>query len=136
MQASRPQRLLLLLCGSIAVAIGAGILLSPHAFFASNGIELGADPNQLSEVRAPGAALLVLGAGMLCGVWVRSWTQVATALGAAVYLAYGAARLASMAIDGLPAGGLVGATVVELLLGVGCLLALRGGARRAQMEVV
>jgi len=61
MHLTKKLRALLVTSGLIAATIGASILLAPAQFHASNGIELAADPNLLSEVRAPGGALLVLG---------------------------------------------------------------------------
>ena len=96
---------------------------------AGYGIELGPDPNQLSEVRAPGGALLVLGALMLIGVFSRAYTFASTSIAAAVYLAYGLSRLVSFALDGLPGEGLLVATAFELALGSACAFALLRASR-------
>ena len=136
MQHTKTLRLLLSISGLIGVAIGASILLAPAQFHGTHGIELGADPNLLSEVRAPGRALLVLGSLMLAGVFVKSFTFASTLIAAAVYLAYGASRLLSMGLDGVPDAGLLGATAIELLIGSACAAALicgpSGCARRPQ----
>ena len=124
MKPSLANRLLLGLSGLMALWIGAAILIDPTAFHAGNGITLGADPSLLSEVRAPGGALLVLGGLMLAGAFVRALTFASTAVAAAVYLAYGLSRLLAMALDGMPATGLVGATAIELATGTLCLLFL------------
>lgn len=134
MQPTKTLRILLLLSGLAAIAIGASILFTPAQFHASNGIVLGTDANQLSEVRAPGGALLVLGAMMLVGVFVRSFTLASTSIASAVYLAYGAARLLSIGLDGMPGLGLVVATAVELLLGVLCAIALFRFAKRKRVS--
>lgn len=131
MQPTLTLRATLLISGLIAIGIGGAVLLAPAAFHASNGIELGADANLLSEVRAPGGALLALGAMMLIGLVVPSFTQASTAIAAAVYLAYGAARLLSVGLDGLPGPGLLVATAIELALGGLCAALLL----RAQPEV-
>ncbi|MEM9802397.1 MAG: DUF4345 domain-containing protein [Planctomycetota bacterium] len=124
MQPTISLRFLLFVSGLLATGIGASILFDPAAFHATHGIELGSDANLMSEVRAPGGALMVLGLLMLLGVWVRTFTLAATSIAAAVYLAYGASRLVSLALDGVPAPGLVGATAIELALGAACLFAL------------
>ena len=46
----------------VALAIGGFILTAPMAFYASYGITLAPDASLLSELRAPGAGLAVLGA--------------------------------------------------------------------------
>lgn len=129
MQPTKTIRALLGLSGLIAAGIGASILLAPAQFHATHGIELGADPNLLSEVRAPGGALLALGLMMWVGVFARSFTLASTSIAAAVYLAYGASRLVSLGLDGVPDAGLVGAAAIELALGAACVVALVRSAR-------
>jgi hypothetical protein len=124
MHPTKTLRALLVLAGLTAGAIGATILFAPAAFHATHGIELGADASLLSEVRAPGGALLVLGLLMLVGVFARSFTLASTSIAAAVYLAYGAARLLSLALDGVPDPGLVAAAGIELAIGAACAVAL------------
>ncbi len=132
MQPTTTLRTLLVLSSLIAMFIGASILFTPAEFHAANGIVLGTDASQLSEVRAPGAALLVLGALMMVGVFVRSFTLASSSMAAAVYLAYGIARLISIRIDGMPEPGLVAAAAIELLLGGLCALALFRFSRTSQ----
>ena len=68
---------LLVSAGALLVYIGASVLLSPHGFYASNGIVLGADPSQLSEVRAPAGLLVLCGAFAVLGGIRRELTQPA-----------------------------------------------------------
>ena len=124
---SRPSlfvRLLLLASALVASGVGASILIAPAWFHAANGIDLGVDPSLWSEVRAPGAALLALGALIGCGAFVPTFTVPSAAIAAAVYLSYGLARCVSLVIDGWPAPGLVGAMGIELALGGACLVFL------------
>ena len=131
MQLTTKLRVLLVLSGLLAMTIGSSLLFVPAQFHATNGIQLDANPSLLSEVRAPGGALLVFGAMMLAGAFVRSFALASTAIGATVYLAYGGARLLSMAFDGLPGAGIVAATAIELVMGAICALALARASRRA-----
>ncbi len=135
MELTKKLRSLLALSAALAIAIGATILFAPADFHATNGIELAADANLLSEVRAPGAALAVLGLLMLVGVFVRAFALTSTSIAAAVFLAYGGGRLLSMGLDGLPGEGLVVATVIEIVVGALCAAALVRHARRAQADV-
>ena len=136
MQPTKTLRVLLVVAGLVAFSVGVPILLDPAGFHAVNGIELGDAASLLSEVRAPGGALALLGALMLLGAFVRSFAFTSTSIGAAVYLAYGASRLVGLALDGRPADGLVVAAGIELVLGGALGLALLRAARRRGGEGV
>ncbi|PLS21091.1 DUF4345 domain-containing protein [Neptunicoccus cionae] len=112
----------LFLAGAISVGIGAAVLIIPEAFFAYNGIVLHQDPSLLSEVRAPGGTLLVLGVFMLAGVFRSGLATAARNIAAAVFLSYGFARILSVAVDGTPDEKLVIAAVFEIGIGLLCIL--------------
>ena len=124
MQATRTHRVLLLVSGLLATVISGALVLTPQAFYATNGIVLGPDANLLSEVRAPGANLLALGVLMFVGAFVAGLTRSATAVGALVYLSYGTGRLVSWALDGNPGDGLLVAMAIEIVMGMLCLVTL------------
>ena len=111
-------RVVLALAGVMAVFIGGALLVSPHAFFAMNHIELGDDPNLLSEIRAPGGLLLTAGAVMIAGVAMRRLTPIGLVTAAVVYCSYGASRLIGILLDGAPSSSLIGAMMIELVVGV------------------
>ena len=111
-------RVVLALAGVMAVFIGGALLVSPHAFFAMNHIELGDDPNLLSEIRAPGGLLLTAGAIMIAGVAMRRLTPIGLVTAAVVYCSYGASRLLGILLDGAPSSSLIGAMMIELVVGV------------------
>jgi len=118
----------LFLSGLVLLGIGIAILFAPHAFHAMHDITLPADPSLLSEVRAPGGALIAIGALVLLGAFRPQHTRASAALGAATYLAYGASRGVSLLLDRVPHEGLIQAMGVEFPLGVGCLVvAARSG---------
>ena len=117
-------KLVLLVSGLLAAGVGGAILIAPADFYATYGIKLGGDASLANEVRAPGGALLATGALMLAGVFVARLAVVSTVIAAAVYLSYGLSRLLSMAVDGSPDGGLVGAAAFELTIGAISLIAL------------
>ncbi len=116
--------LLLVVAGLVAMAIGGSILTIPEAFYASSGITLAQDAGLMSEIRAPGGALFGSGILMLLGVFVQSFLIASLSIAATVYLSYGASRLLSMTIDGLPGSSLIVASGVELAIGALCLYAL------------
>jgi len=117
-------RSLLLVAGLIGATIGASLLLNPVAFQASTGITLPPNPSLLSEVRAPGGALLVGNLLIAAGALVQRMTLPSTVLACWLYLSYGLSRVLGMLIDGVPETLLVQATLVELLIGGACAFAL------------
>ena len=125
MQPTKTLRVLLIISGLTAISIGASILITPEQLHASYGTELGTNANLLSEIRAPGGALFVLGLMMWAGAYTKRFTFASTAIAAAVYLAYGLSRLVSIGVDGVPGTGLIVATAIELLIGGACAVALR-----------
>lgn len=111
--------------GLTAVGIGGFIMAAPQAFYASYGITLGNDPSLLSELRAPAAGLLALGALMLSGIWRSAMAQLAVAATLIVFLAFPTGRLIGLAVDGVPSGGIIGALVLEVAIAVLCVVAFR-----------
>ena len=113
---------LLLASGLLAAGIAATILVAPDVFYAGYGIDVGSNASLRNELKAPAGALLIAGLLMLAGVFRAGLASSSLALAAVIYLSYGLSRLSSMATDGIPHGGLVGAAVLEISLGVICLL--------------
>ena len=118
------QQALLLVAGALLTLIAALIIASPVSFYAANGIELGTSVSLLNELKAPAGMLLAAGLFMLGAVFVRGLSDTAMALGALIYLSYAASRGVSMALDGVPAAGLVQAAALETVIGLACLAAL------------
>ena len=114
----RVTRTFLGLSGALAAAIGASVLFFPHSFFATNHILLGSDPNLLSEIRAPGGLLLAAGAIMIAGAMLKSLLRSALFAAAIVFSMYGVSRLVSIALDGVPSSSIIGALVIELVIGM------------------
>jgi len=130
MKTTRSTKVLLMVSGLVAVGVGAALLFAPVAFQASAGIVLGDNVNLLSEMRAPGGALLASGVIILMGAFNPAMTPPALMLSALIYLSYGVSRLFSMAVDGMPHGPLIGATGFEILIGLLSLLALRNMGKK------
>ena len=106
----------LFVSGVILLGIGAAILLVPEAFYASNGIDLGENASLLSEVRAPGGLLFASGLLIIAGSFRHKLRAQSVVLATLVYGTFGLSRLLSMALDGMPSAGIVGATTVELIV--------------------
>ena len=118
MQNSIKLKATLLISGSIAVGIGAGILFAPEAFYAANNIQLAHDINLLSEIRAPGGALLACGVLIISGSFVPWLAFSATLVSSLMYISYGLSRILAMAIDGIPAQSLIIVCVLEMAIGL------------------
>ena len=124
---------LLLACGLLATGIAATILVAPGPFYAGYGIDISANASLANELKAPAGTLLVAGLLVLVGVARFEFAATSLAVAAVVYLSYGMSRLLSFAIDGIPHTALVSAAILELALGVVCLLdfvRLRASARQ------
>lgn len=115
---------LLLVAGALLILVGTFILTSPADFYASNSIELGANPSLLNELKAPAGLLLAAGVFMIGAIFVRGQADTALWLAALIYLSYAGSRFASMALDGVPAAGLVQAAALESVVGLACLAVL------------
>ena len=112
---------LLLASGLIAAGIAVMILFAPDAFFGGYGIDIGANVSLANELKAPAGLLLLAGFVMLAGVFRSEFAISSLATATVVYLSYGLSRILTMAIDGVPHSGLVGAAVIEIAIGVICL---------------
>ena len=119
------QNIALGISGVTALGIGGFILASPHDFYASYGIALGADPSLLSELRAPGAGLAAFGAVMLAGIVRPALRQAAVVAALTVFLAFPAGRVLGIVADGLPSQGILAALALELAIAALCLFAFR-----------
>ena len=121
--------IVLVLGGLILVLVGALVTFTPQTMFEPNGIDIGADPNLLSEIRAPGGLLLVSGLIITLGGFKQSLRTFALSLSVLVYLSYGLTRVWSVIVDGAPAASIQGALAIELVVGLISLLCLRQATR-------
>lgn len=117
-------KIILFVSGVIGAGIGAAILFVPDAFHASSGIVLGGNASLLSEIRAPGGALLASGILVLSGAFIGRLAFTSAVVAAILYGSYGLSRLLSISLDGLPHTILLQATALEIALGLICIFAL------------
>jgi hypothetical protein len=108
----------------IASGIGAAILFAPVAFYATYGIELDGNFSMLNEIRAPGGAMLASGILIITGASVDKLAFTAVVVSTLLYLSYGLSRVMSIAVDGMPAKGLVQAAALEIITGLACVFVL------------
>lgn len=114
---------LTLVCAATTlIAIGGLLTFEPHLMFGLNGVKLDDDPNLLSEVRAPGFLLLLSGILTGLSLFRPRWRQSAL-LGAGILLiGFAGGRGISLVFDGLPAQSLIAAGIIELALGLVCIV--------------
>ena len=108
---------LLGLAALTAVAVGAALLLFPVEFRRTYDLGTELSAGALSEVRAPGGALIALGLFMAASCRNAASRVLGLRLAAVTYLGYGLARLLGFGLDGAPTHGLLMASVFELLVG-------------------
>jgi len=124
MKNTKVLKAILIISGLIASGIGVAILFAPVDFYATYGIELGNNFSLLNETRASGGALLTSGLLIVSGAFVDKLAFTAVLVSTLLYLSYGLSRVMSIAIDGIPAEGIVQAAVLELITGLVCAFAL------------
>lgn len=118
------QKAVLLIAGATAISVGGSILLSPDAFYAAYGVSLMGDVSLTNELRAMGGGVVMLGALVLAGLAFARFRFASTFMAAAMFLAYGVTRLASIGLDGQPDSGLVTAMIAEMIIGAASFAAL------------
>ncbi|MBI1235383.1 MAG: DUF4345 domain-containing protein [Alphaproteobacteria bacterium] len=100
--------------GALLGGIGGALILVPQDFLAMSHVVIENDPGLMSELAAPGGVLLISSAIMLSGAVRIRFAGLALAVGAIVYGSYGAGRLISLMLHGLPPDSLIAAMVIEL----------------------
>ena len=120
MKFNKLQTTVLSIAGFTALLIGIFIALDPIAFYSSYGIALEGNADMLSELRAPGMNLAVLGGVMLAGVSRSSLRPLAITASIIVFGSFAAGRVLGLLVDGLPSEKVIGALIVELVIAALC----------------
>ncbi|MGB3625530.1 MAG: DUF4345 domain-containing protein [Henriciella sp.] len=108
--------------GAILGLIGGALVVSPQAFLKSSGVMVEREPGLMSELTAPAGVLLMTGALMISGAVRLRFANAGLTAGAIVYGTYGAGRLVSMMLHGMPPQSLIIATLIEF--GIAAVLAV------------
>ncbi|UTW61261.1 DUF4345 domain-containing protein [bacterium SCSIO 12741] len=123
MKNSKILKAYLILSGLLLTFIGGATLFMPVVMKASGGIDIADSVNAINDVRAYSALLLASALLALFGVFNKGLTYTSTLVTVLVFLSLGAGRLLSILQDGMPADGLVKATILEFVLGtIGAIL--------------
>ncbi|MEO0817906.1 MAG: DUF4345 domain-containing protein [Pseudomonadota bacterium] len=110
--------------GALLGYVGGAILLNPRAFLSANGVDIGAEPSLISELKAPSGVLVLVAALMIFGAFRTRYANLGLMAGGVLYGSYGVVRVFSMIADGWPSTPLLIATALELAL-ASILLGLR-----------
>lgn len=117
-------RVVLVIATLVALAVGIAVLCFPVQFYAGYDVALGGQTDLLSDVRAQGAVLVVGGTFLSLGIFSKRRQRNSLLVGALLYGSYGLARLLSFGLDGAPGSSLMYATLIEMVIGLACLVAL------------
>jgi hypothetical protein len=124
MENSKILKMILILSGLILILVGEGTLMNPATFLARHEIVLGENISLISELKSHGGVFLGLGILILSGAFINRLSFTSTIVSTVVYVSFVIARVISMIVDGTPADGLIGATYIELFLGLASIFAL------------
>ena len=123
MKHSKILKTILFISGLLLITVGTATLLSPVAFTARNEIDIVGNISLLNEIRGNGGVLLLNGVLILLGAFIHRLSFTSTVVSFVLYLSYGSARVLSLLLDGMPADGLIKATVIEIVFGLVSLFA-------------
>lgn len=118
MENSKVLKVVLFLSGLLLIVVGTASLFAPVAFKAGAGIDLEGNVNLLNEVRGYGGILLGCGILILLGAFIPNLSYTSNIVSIVVYLFFGAGRVVSILLDGMPADALIKATAAEIIFGL------------------
>lgn len=104
------------LSGVVITGVGLGLLFWPSDMHAAKGIALSGETGLLSETRAPGSFLLLVGMFVLASLLRPAWRQAALVATALINGGWAAGRMVSIALDGVPPQALLAAFFIEVTL--------------------
>lgn len=114
---------MLAVAGVVAVGVGAGVTFVPVSFGRTYGAQAPVDVATLSDLRGSGALVRGVGVLLLTALARPHLAAPALLVGGGAYLAYAAGRAVGLPADGAPGGGTLAAGLLEVLLGVACVVA-------------
>ena len=117
-------RIILFLAGLVFFAPGIGLTFFPESFTASTGVDFGGQASLLNQIRALGGIIFGCGIVIMLGALYPSMAFTSTVVASVAYLSLGIGRAISIALDGMPADGLVGGTIFEFVVGLAAIYAL------------
>ncbi|MEM6347950.1 MAG: DUF4345 domain-containing protein [Bacteroidota bacterium] len=122
MRNSKALNAYLIISGLLLTFIGGVTLLMPVEMKTGSGIEVAGNISVLNDIRASSALLLSLAILNLLGAFSQKLKFSASLVSSILFLALGTGRVLSILIDGMPVEGLLGATLLEFILGIAGLI--------------
>ncbi len=123
MKKSKVLSVILFLAGLLIMVVGGATLFIPEVFSAKHGVILGSDINLLNDIRGAGGLMLGTGVLIMLGAFVEKMAFTSAVVGSVMYLFFAGSRMIAILLDGVPAEGLIKATVVETVVGLVVLMA-------------
>lgn len=120
MTSMMPTRVALAVSCLIALAIGSALLWAPISFYEMSGVTIPSDTSLLNDLRAYGGGVFAAGIFVGAGVFYRPFALPCLAGAGILYIGYGAARLWSIAVDGIPEAAYLWAMAIEIGVAVIC----------------
>lgn len=108
----------LIVAGLLLAFIGGSTLLMPVEMKAGAGIDLAGNISVLNDTRASAALLFAVAILTFLGAFRENLKFTSTLVSSLLFLSLGVGRLLSILLDGMPVEGLLGATVLEFVLGI------------------
>jgi len=124
MQESKVLNVILFLAGLLILVVGSATLFFPVEFSAKHGVILAQDVSLFNDIRGLGGLMLGSGLLIISGAFVKQMRFTSAMVGSVIYLTFAMARVVSIVLDGVPAEGLIKATVIETVMGLLVLVAL------------
>ncbi|MDY8137345.1 DUF4345 domain-containing protein [Aquimarina sp. 2201CG5-10] len=125
MKNSKVLKTYLVISGLLLSFIGGTTLFIPIKMKGSAGIDIAGNISVINDVRAFSTLILAIAILTLLGAFLKKLTYTSSLVSFLLFLSLGIGRVISILIDGMPVGGLVKATALELVLGtIGAILFL------------
>lgn len=118
MKNSKVLKAFLIISGLLLIFIGGAQLLFPVEMKAGSGINIAENISVINDVRASSALILTIAILTILGAFVKKLTFSSSLVSFLLFLSLGVGRVISLLLDGMPVDGLVGATVLEFILGI------------------
>ncbi|MEM6802040.1 MAG: DUF4345 domain-containing protein [Bacteroidota bacterium] len=108
----------LILSGLLLTFIGGSTLLMPVEMKAGAGIDIAGNISVLNDTRAAAALIFSTAILSLLGAFKPQLRFSASLASPLLFLSLGSGRLLSILLDGMPVEGLLGASILEFVLGI------------------
>jgi hypothetical protein len=117
-------KLILFVAGTLLILIGGGMILTQVDYYSLAGIQIGNNANLLNAISIPAGFLLAAGVNVIACIFVCGLFFAGTLLVAILYLSYAVWSMVSVPVEGMLKDVLIEIALLELAIGLICLMAL------------